>query len=64
MKEMFEFPLRRTYELLLEQLRQARRNGSVDIKVCTSPLNRAVMQCEQEVHLRSDVVAVAAVIFG
>jgi hypothetical protein len=33
MKEMFEFPLRRTYELLLEQLQQARRNSKVQIKV-------------------------------
>jgi hypothetical protein len=33
MKEMFEFALRRTYELLLEQLQQARRTGKVYIKV-------------------------------
>jgi hypothetical protein len=30
---MFEFPLRRTYELLFEQLQQARRAGKVHIKV-------------------------------
>jgi hypothetical protein len=30
---MFEFALRRTYELLLEQLQQARRTGKVHIKV-------------------------------
>lgn len=35
MKEMFEFPLRRTYELLLEQIQQARGSGKVDIKVST-----------------------------
>jgi hypothetical protein len=33
MKEMFEFPLRRMYELPLEQLQQARRAGKVQIKV-------------------------------
>jgi hypothetical protein len=33
MKELFEFPLRRMYELLLEQLQQARRAGKVQIKV-------------------------------
>ena len=32
-KEMFEFPLRRTYELLLEQILQARRTGKVKLKV-------------------------------
>ncbi|KAF1944795.1 actin-like ATPase domain-containing protein [Clathrospora elynae] len=32
MKEMFEFPLRRTYELLLQQMQQARRTGKVQIK--------------------------------
>ncbi|KAF2130413.1 Hsp70 family protein [Dothidotthia symphoricarpi CBS 119687] len=32
MKEMFEFPLRRTYELLLEQMRQARQGGKITIK--------------------------------
>jgi hypothetical protein len=36
MKEMFEFPLRRTYELLLEQMMQARRSGAIDIKVCVT----------------------------
>ena len=34
MREMFEFSLRRTYELLLEQLQQARRTGKAHIKVC------------------------------
>jgi hypothetical protein len=52
MKDMFEYSLRRTYELLLEQMRQARRGGKVRIKV--SSLNRtaevlrrlaAFMQC-------------------
>ncbi|KAL6707742.1 hypothetical protein ACN47E_003863 [Coniothyrium glycines] len=32
MKEMFEFPLRRTYELLLEQMQEARRSGKVELK--------------------------------
>ncbi|KAF1833755.1 hypothetical protein BDW02DRAFT_589443 [Decorospora gaudefroyi] len=32
MKEMFEFPLRRTYELLLEQIREARRAHNVELK--------------------------------
>lgn len=34
MQEMFEFPLRRTYELLLDQMKQSRRSGKVEIKVC------------------------------
>jgi hypothetical protein len=34
--EMFEFPLRRTYELLLDQMRQARKSGKVQIKVCST----------------------------
>lgn len=34
MKEMFEMALRRTYELLLQQLQQARRSGTTVIKVC------------------------------
>lgn len=34
MKEMFDFSLRRTYELLLEQMQQARRSGKVGLKVC------------------------------
>jgi hypothetical protein len=33
MIQMFEFPLRRTRELLLEQLHQVMDNGSVSIKV-------------------------------
>jgi len=33
MKEMFEFSLRRTYELLLRQMQQARRSGNVQLKV-------------------------------
>ncbi|KAI1684350.1 hypothetical protein KJE20_06855 [Pyrenophora tritici-repentis] len=32
MKKMFEFPLRRTYELLLGQIQQARRTGNVQLK--------------------------------
>jgi len=32
---MFEFSLRRTYELLLEQLKQARRTRGVHVKVFT-----------------------------
>ncbi|KAH7396593.1 Hsp70 family protein [Phaeosphaeria sp. MPI-PUGE-AT-0046c] len=32
MQEMFEFPLRRTYELLLEQMKQSRISGKVQIK--------------------------------
>ncbi|KAF2830509.1 actin-like ATPase domain-containing protein [Ophiobolus disseminans] len=32
MMEMFDFSLRRTYELLLQQLKQARRTGKVEIK--------------------------------
>jgi hypothetical protein len=30
-------PLNRTYELLQEQLTQARRTGKVNIKVCYNP---------------------------
>jgi hypothetical protein len=30
---MFEFPLRRTYELILEQLSQARHKGKANFKV-------------------------------
>lgn len=37
MKETFEMPLRRTYELLLEQMRQARLSGKVEIKVNLQP---------------------------
>jgi hypothetical protein len=33
---MFEFPLRRTYELLLEQMQKARLSGTVEIKVCST----------------------------
>lgn len=33
MKEMFDFSLKRTYELLQEQLMQARRTGKVQVKV-------------------------------
>ncbi|KAH3949858.1 hypothetical protein HBH53_083220 [Parastagonospora nodorum] len=32
MQEMFEFPLRRTYELLQDQMKQARRGGKIKIK--------------------------------
>ncbi|KAI4925412.1 hypothetical protein J4E85_007291 [Alternaria conjuncta] len=32
MQEMFEFPLRRTYELLLGQMQQARRKGNARLK--------------------------------
>jgi NADH:ubiquinone oxidoreductase subunit E len=35
MHGMFEFPIRRTYELLMEQWQRARAN-KVKIKVCTS----------------------------
>jgi hypothetical protein len=37
MKEYYEFSLNRTYELLQEQMVQARRTGKVDIKVRTIP---------------------------
>jgi hypothetical protein len=33
MHEMFEFPVRRTYELLMQQWQRAREN-KVKIKVC------------------------------
>jgi len=36
MKQMFELSLNRTYELLQEQLVQARRTGKVQVKVCAS----------------------------
>jgi peroxiredoxin family protein len=38
MKEMFEYSLCRTYELLHEQMQQARRSGNVKIKACYGSL--------------------------
>jgi hypothetical protein len=36
MKEMFEFPLRRTRQLVIEQLQQATKTQNVKIKVSRS----------------------------
>lgn len=38
MIEMFEFPLRRTYELIGDQLQKAKRAKKATMKVCTDSL--------------------------
>lgn len=50
---MFEFALRRTYELLLGQLQQARRTGKVHIKVRGA--------CETY-HLKSNNLILTAIV--
>jgi hypothetical protein len=51
MKETFEMPLCRTYELLQEQMRQARLSSKVEIKVCFHASYSVASCCKN--HMRT-----------
>ena len=48
---MFEFPVRRTYELVLEQLQQARKIGITKIKVSLPSVPRIYHQAVLDLRL-------------
>jgi hypothetical protein len=57
MKETFEMPLCRTYELLQDQMRQARLSGKVEIKVCFHA-SYSVASCCKELYANSSLTCI------